>query len=413
MKTILAFCKREPVLSIAALAALITCFFTPPSMEYMGYIDFRTLALLYALMVAVAVLRKSGALDLAARKLYAAAGGARSLALLLTALCFFSSMVLTNDVALLTFVPFAALVLRLSRAEELLLGVVVLQTLAANLGSMLTPVGNPQNLYLYSFYNMSAGEFFAATAPATIASGVLIAALVLFIPKKSIPVACFADKVKLEKKSFALSLVLLAVSLATVFRLLDWQWMLAAVVMLLLVFDRGSLRDADFLLLLTFVCFFVFVGNLGEIEAVSLALEKALAGRELLVSAAVINNRNSRISSRKEWRALKKQAKEAKQKNKEIRAQNIQRKKDAEAYKKSAEYLAAVKAFEDVKSENKRKRELSEQWHRAWFEACKKQWRTMDFLVQPYLDNEFAVIAKMAKNRMGVWEIPASFLNEM
>ena len=92
---------------------------------------------------------------------------------------------------------------------------------------------------------------------------------------------------KLEKKSFALSLVLLAVSLATVFRLLDWQWMLAAVVMLLLVFDRGSLRDADFLLLLTFVCFFVFVGNLGEIEAVSLALKKALAGRELLVSAAV------------------------------------------------------------------------------------------------------------------------------
>ena len=133
----------------------------------------------------------------------------------------------------------------------------------------------------------------------------------------------------------------------------------------------------------------------------------------LLVSAAVINNRNSRISSRKEWRALKKQAKEAKQKNKEIRAQNIQRKKDAEAYKKSAEYLAAVKAFDDVKAENKRKRELSEQWHRAWFEACKKQWRTMDFLVKPYLDNEFAVIAKMAKNRMGMWEIPASFLNEM
>ena len=283
----LAFIKREPVLSIAAMAAFATCFFTPPSAAYLGYIDFRTLALLYALMVAVAVLRKSGALDMAARRLYASAGGARSLALLLTALCFFSSMVLTNDVALLTFVPFAALVLRLSKAEDLLLGTVVLQTLAANLGSMLTPVGNPQNLYLYSYYNMSAGEFFAATAPATVASGVLIAALVLFVPKRAIPVAYFSEEVKLEKRSFALSLVLLALSLATVFRLLPWQWMLGAVILLLLVFDRGSLKDADFLLLLTFVCFFVFVGNLGEIEAVRYALEKVLAGRELLVGAAV------------------------------------------------------------------------------------------------------------------------------
>lgn len=287
MKTILAFCKREPVLSIAAFAALITCFFTPPSAEYIGYIDFRTLALLYALMVAVSVMRKSGALDMAARKLYASARGARSLALLLTALCFFSSMVLTNDVALLTFVPFAALVLRLSKAEDMLLGVVVLQTLAANLGSMLTPVGNPQNLYLYSFYNMGAGDFFAATAPAAAASGVLIAALVLFIPKKSIPVAYFADEVKPEKRSFVLSLMLLTVSLATVFRLLPWQWMLALVLILLLVFDRASLKDADFILLLTFVCFFVFVGNLGEIDLVRAILEKALTGRELIVSALV------------------------------------------------------------------------------------------------------------------------------
>lgn len=287
MRKVFSFVKREPVLSIAAFAALLTCFFTPPSQAYIGYIDFRTLALLYALMVAVAVMRKSGALDLAARKLCAAAGGARSLTLLLTALCFFSSMVLTNDVALLTFVPFAALVLRLSKAEDLLLNVVVLQTLAANLGSMLTPVGNPQNLYLYSYYNMSAGEFFAATTPATVASGVLIAALVLFLPKRTIPVAFFSEELKLEKKSFALSLVLLSVSLATVFRLLPWQWMLAAVVILLIVFDRNSLKDADFLLLLTFVCFFVFVGNLGEMEAVRVALEQALAGRELLVSAAV------------------------------------------------------------------------------------------------------------------------------
>ncbi len=286
MKTILAFFRKEPVLSIAALAALATCLAVPPSASYFGYIDFRTLALLYALMVAVAVLRRSGALELAARKLCAASSGSRSLVLLLTALCFFSSMVLTNDVALLTFVPFAALVLRLTKAEELLLVTVVLQTLAANLGSMLTPVGNPQNLYLYSYYNMSAGEFFAATAPATAASAVLVALLAFFVPKRELPVAFFSGELKIEKRSFLLALVLFVLSLATVFRLLDWTWMLAAVLALLLVFDRGSLKDADFLLLLTFVCFFVFVGNLGEIGAVSAALEKILAGRELLVGAA-------------------------------------------------------------------------------------------------------------------------------
>ena len=193
----------------------------------------------------------------------------------------------TNDVALLVFVPFTMGLLVQLGCGNSVIPVLVLQTVAANLGSMATPVGNPQNLYLYSFYNMSAGEFFAATAPATIASGVLIAALVLFIPKKSIPVACFADKVKLEKKSFALSLVLLAVSLATVFRLLDWQWMLAAVVVLLLVFDRGSLRDADFLLLLTFVCFFVFVASVKAYAPVSAWLEGLMAASPLLTSLLV------------------------------------------------------------------------------------------------------------------------------
>jgi len=160
-----------------------------------------------------------------------------------------------------------------------------------------------------------------------------------------------------------------------------------------------------------------YVQNAPDLEIVGpiimyICLGLVAGGSLLLAIWAVINNRNSRIKNRKEWRGLKKQAKEAKQKNKEIRAQNIQRKKDAAVYKQSAEYLAAVKAFDAVKAENKRKRELSEQWHRAWFEACEKQWRTLDFMVQPYLANDFAVISKEAKKRLGYWELPASFLNE-
>lgn len=293
MKRIMTFLRAEPVLCAAAAAALLSCLAVPPSAAYLGYIDFRTLALLYALMTAVATLRKSGALDAAAGALCARAASGRALALGLTALCFFSSMLLTNDVALLTFVPFAALALRMAGAEELLCAVAVLQTLAANLGSMLTPVGNPQNLYLYSYYNMSAGAFFSATVPATLAAAVLLGLLLpLLIPRRPIA-ALRRERTALAAKPLALSAVLFALSLATVFRLLPWQWMLGATVALLLVLDRRGLKEADFLLLLTFVCFFVFAGNLSRMDAVRTALEGLLRGRELFVAAAasqVISN---------------------------------------------------------------------------------------------------------------------------
>ena len=147
-----AFFKREPVLVIAAAAALVSCCLVPPDAAYGGYIDFRTLALLYALMTVVAGLRGAGIFSAMARGLCARAGSARSLGTLLVGLCFFSSMLITNDVALLTFVPFAIVVLRMADRNADLIPVIVLQTVAANLGSILTPVGNPQNLYLYAHY---------------------------------------------------------------------------------------------------------------------------------------------------------------------------------------------------------------------------------------------------------------------
>lgn len=287
MKRAIAFVRREPVLCAAAAAAALSCLAVPPSVAYIGYLDLRTLVLLYALMVSVSQLRKSGALDAAAGGLCALAADSRALALGLTALCFFSSMLLTNDVALLTFVPFAALALRMAGAEELLCGVVVLQTLAANLGSMLTPVGNPQNLYLYSYYNMSAGAFFSATVPATLASAVLLTALLCLTTPKRPVAAPRAAKTALARRPLLLSCLLFALSLATVFRLLPWPWLLGAVLAILAAFDRKGLKEADFLLLLTFVCFFVFSGNLGRVEAVSAALQRLLEGRELWLSAAV------------------------------------------------------------------------------------------------------------------------------
>ena len=142
------FLKREAVLCIAFLAAVISCFFVPPDGAYLKYIDLRTMALLYCLMVVVAGLRKAGSFTALAHFLCHRAGNLRLMSAVLVALCFFSSMLITNDVALLTFVPFAVVVLGMAKREKELVWVVVLQAVAANLGSMLTPVGNPQNLYL-------------------------------------------------------------------------------------------------------------------------------------------------------------------------------------------------------------------------------------------------------------------------
>lgn len=279
------FVKREVTLCVAFVAAAVSCFFVPPDGQYLGYIDFRTLALLYCLMVVVAGLRGAGLFSSLAHTLCLRAGTVRAIGLILTALCFFSSMLITNDVALLTFVPFAVVVLGLAHQEKELAWVAVMQTVAANLGSMLTPVGNPQNLYLYSYYGMSAGNFFSATLPVWGLSAVLIALLCLALPKGSIDVE-LGEEPGLDKRSVVVYFALFAVCLLVVLRVIEWPVMLIVIVAALLFYDRKLLLKADLLLLVTFVCFFVFAGNLARIESVSALLRRLLSGRELLAGAA-------------------------------------------------------------------------------------------------------------------------------
>ena len=154
----MSFIKKEPVLSAAAVLAFLSMFFVAPSPEYLSYIDFRTLALLFSLMTVVAGLKEIGLFRYLGSSLLAGMHSTRQLAFTLTALCFFSSMLITNDVSLITFVPFSILILHMAGLPELMIPVIVLQTIAANLGSMATPIGNPQNLYLYSSFGLSAGE---------------------------------------------------------------------------------------------------------------------------------------------------------------------------------------------------------------------------------------------------------------
>ena len=284
MSKIRDFVKREVTFCIALVAALISCIFVAPDRQYLDYIDFRTLALLYCLMVVVAGLRGAGVFTVLAHVFCEKASSLRAMCALLVGLCFFSSMLITNDVALLTFVPFAVVVLGLAHQVKELVWVVVLQTVAANLGSMLTPVGNPQNLYLYSYYSMSAGEFFSATGIVWGASLLLLALLMVLFPKQKINVF-LGEKPQLSVKSLAVYSVLLIICMLVVFRVIDWPWMLATIVLVLIFYERRTLLQADFMLLLTFVCFFVFSGNLSRIDAVSTFLQNILNGHELLVGA--------------------------------------------------------------------------------------------------------------------------------
>ena len=292
MSAIRSFVRREPVLLIAALAALVSCFFVPPDKTYLSYLDFRTLALLYCLMTVVAGLRGAGLFSHLAHTLRERAASVRLIGLILVLLSFFSAMLITNDVALLTFVPFAVVVLGLADRRGDLIRIVVLQTVAANLGSMLTPVGNPQNLYLYSFYDLAFADFIRATLPFWALSLVLVALSCLTL--SGAPLTIFlGEEPGLDRRALALYLALFAVCLLVVLRVISWPVMLLVVLIVLLIFDRKILLKADFLLLLTFVAFFVFSGNLSRLGAVDRLLRGLLTGREFLVSllaSQVISN---------------------------------------------------------------------------------------------------------------------------
>ena len=284
--------RSQPVLVIAFLAALVTVFLVPPDGQYIGYLNRAVLIELFSLMIAVAGLRSVGIFDRATDLLLKKAGTSRRIALLLMLLCFFSSMLVTNDVALITFVPLTLMILEGVQDERLRIRTIVLETAAANLGSMLTPVGNPQNLYLYDKYQLSAMDFVSTLLPSGILSLVLLVLLTWTIPAERC--AAPAERRTAIRTVPAVGYaVLFGVCLLTVFRVIpDWVCLIAAVVTAL-VLDRSLLRKADYALLATFVCFFIFVGNIGRIDAVSTFFHSILTGHELLVGlllSQVISN---------------------------------------------------------------------------------------------------------------------------
>lgn len=302
--------KKEPVLMISAICMVISMFFVPPGAAYIDYIDFRVLALLFCLMAVVAGLQRHGLFNWLAARMLTGEKQRRMLFLLLILLPFFSSMLVTNDVALITFVPFALLILELTGQQRFAIFLVVMQTVAANLGSMATPVGNPQNLYLYSRFQIPADAFFLTVLPYTLVTLPLLALSVLFCPRGTLRVSLPETALSKNRGHICLYLSLFVLCLLSVFHVLHYGLLLAVVCIALALADRSLYKTLDYGLLLTFVCFFIFAGNIGAIGGVRLFLQNLLA-RQPLVTATLASQVISNVPAAvllsgftQDWRAL-------------------------------------------------------------------------------------------------------------
>ena len=272
--------------------AAISMIFVPPSAAYAEYIDRDTLALLFALMAVMKGFQHAGLFAYLANKLLRRADTSKKLMAVLVFLPFFLSMAVTNDVALITFVPFAIIVLRTAGFEKLVMPTIVLQTLAANMGSTLTPIGNPQNLYLYGQSGMSFGELVLIMLPYVALSGIALAAIIACF--KSSPVGEVQVQGALGGAfSLVWPSVFFVVSLLGLFEVVPVIAIAIVVAVFLAIFDRHSLAGVDYSLLGTFVALFIFIGNMGNIPVFRDFLSSVIAGNEEIVAvlaSQVISN---------------------------------------------------------------------------------------------------------------------------
>ena len=254
--TIAIFFRRNTVLTVAFAAAVITCVIIPPDSQYAGYFDFRTLTCLFCVLAVVCALKNIGFFYAVARRLVELCSSARMAVLALVYITFIGSMLIANDMALLTFLPLGYLVLSSTGREKYMSFTFIMQNIAANLGGMLTPFGNPQNLYLYSRFGIPNGEFMLTMAPPFVLSVLLITLCCIFAVKHE-PLELKGEPIRLPRGRTALYLALFALSVVIVFRGIPYYIGLIIIPAVLLFADRKALRDVDYPLLFTFVFFFI------------------------------------------------------------------------------------------------------------------------------------------------------------
>ena len=291
------FIKKNTVMVIALCAAVLTSFAVPPDKEYLGYFDVKTLSCLFCVLAVVCALKNINFFYILARKIVRLFKNAKIAVLALVYITFIGSMLIANDMALLTFLPLGYFVLTTTGKEKYMAFTFIMQNIAANLGGMLTPFGNPQNLYLYSFFNIPNAEFVKIMFPPFVMSVLLITVCCLIFVKSE-PLSLDDEKVSINPKRAVLYFVLFILSILIVFREIPYQIGLAVIPSVLIFADRKALKDVDYPLLLTFVFFFVFAGNMARIGAVRTFFSTLLAKSTLIfsiLSCQVISNVPSAI----------------------------------------------------------------------------------------------------------------------
>lgn len=277
---------------VALLAALVTVFLVPPDQEYLGYFDVKTLTCLFCVLAVVCALKNIQFFYILAKKIVQLFKNARAAVLALVYITFIGSMLIANDMALLTFLPLGFLVLDTTGKRKYMAFTYIMQNIAANLGGMLTPFGNPQNLYLYSYFEIPTMEFMKIMAPPFVVA-VLLITLCCLIFVKNEPLQMADEPVRLPAGRTVLYLLLFALSIAIVFRGIPYGIGLAVIPAVLLIADRKALKMVDYPLLLTFVFFFVFAGNMARIEPVKRLFSWLLEKNTLIfsvLSCQVISN---------------------------------------------------------------------------------------------------------------------------
>ena len=290
---LITFFRDEAVLCIAFVCACVSIALTGDPLSATDYIDWRVIVLLFCLMASVAGLSASGVMSRIAQGLIAGEKAQRIVCFALVMLPFFASMLVTNDVALLTFVPIAVLALQAAGWRKNLARVVVLQAIAANLGGMVTPVGNPQNLFIFTSFKLSAGDFFFALAPfGLLAFAMLVVACIAFGSERA-QVVLKLDAGAIDYKRFAMHMALFCASVLSVLRIVPYELLLPATAAVLFLFDRPIFAKVDYALLATFVCFFIFSGNMAHMPTMQDMLGGLMRSHPMLtslVTSQIISN---------------------------------------------------------------------------------------------------------------------------
>ncbi len=262
--------KREKVFCISLVLSIFTSFLIQPKISY---INFKVVVLLFNLMIIISALEKLKFMDKIAIEVLLKCKNTRMVSMIFIGITFFASMLVTNDVALITFVPLAILTFKKAKIDSM--KTIILQTLAANIGSSLTPMGNPQNLFLFTYYNLSAAQFFSITVPFVVLGMLWLILLNNRVSKEKLKISLKTVNIE-DKKRTSIYLIIFAIVILSVFGITDYKYTFLVVIACVLFMDKYLIKEVDYFLLATFICFFIFIGNISNIKSIQVYLHSFL-----------------------------------------------------------------------------------------------------------------------------------------